>query len=130
MRHVRTEREHPFVTGGTEKLRRCGRCKEQKPVEEFAWRRKAMGQRHNMCRPRHSAYHRNHYLQNKQRYIDQARTRKQKLARERIAYLLEFFREHPCVDCGESDPDCHRRRTASRRGGVRDVLRRSAEARS
>ena len=23
---------------------------------------------------------------------------------ERAAYLIEFFREHPCVDCGENDP--------------------------
>jgi len=156
-----------FVDETEPELRRCGRCKERKPVDEFAWRRKAKRQRHNMCRPCHSAYHREHYLQNKQRYVDQARLRKQALAKERIAYLLSFFDEHPCVDCGETDPvvlefdhigpklfnigqdlpyrswpsilaeiekcevvcaNCHRRRTALRRGGIRDVLRRSAAA--
>jgi hypothetical protein len=26
------------------------------------------------------------------------------VAAERAAYLIEFFRTRPCVDCGESDP--------------------------
>jgi hypothetical protein len=29
---------------------------------------------------------------------------KQTVAIERTAYLVEFFREHPCIDCGEIDP--------------------------
>jgi hypothetical protein len=85
-------------------LRTCGRCNEAKPLSEFAWRRKAKGQRDNMCRPCRAAYHREHYLRNKQRYVDQARDRKQALARERTAYLLDFFRTNPCTDCGETDP--------------------------
>ena len=56
-----------------------------------------------MCRPCRSAYHREHYLANKQRYVDQARARQQTLRRERTAYLLEYFGSHPCTDCGETD---------------------------
>jgi hypothetical protein len=98
---------------------------------------------------------------NKQRYIDQARVRKEAIRLERTRYLLSFFEGHPCVDCGESDPvvlefdhlsdksfaigtklvqfawqtildeiekcevvcaNCHRRRTARRRGAVRVLL--------
>jgi hypothetical protein len=33
-----------------------------------------------------------------------AERRKQALIAERTAYLIEFFRERPCVDCGETDP--------------------------
>jgi hypothetical protein len=116
-----------------------------------------------MCRPCRSAYHREHYLANKQRYIDQARARKQALRLKRTTYLLEYFARHPCADCGEGDPvvlefdhvdadaksfdigqclpyrnwqtilqeiekcevvcaNCHRRRTARRRGALRSVL--------
>jgi hypothetical protein len=142
-------------------LRRCGACGELKPIHDFAWRRKSRGQRDNLCRPCRSAYHREHYEANRQRYIDQARARKQALAAERTAYLIEFFRTHPCLDCGETDPvvlefdhlgdkafsigqalpyrnwqsileeiakcdvvcaNCHRRRTARRRGSLRVVL--------
>jgi hypothetical protein len=88
----------------SEQARECGRCHELKPVSQFAWRRKARGQRDNMCRPCRAAYHHEHYLLNRQRYVDQARTRKQALARERTAYLLSYFEEHPCMDCGEDDP--------------------------
>jgi hypothetical protein len=89
---------------GEQERRRCGRCGAEKPLEEFAWRRKAKGQRHNYCRPCHSAYHREHYLKNKQRYIDQAGRRKRAIAEVRFRYILEYFRSHPCTDCEESDP--------------------------
>ena len=132
-----------------------------KPVEDFAWRRKEKGQRHNYCRPCHAEYHREHYLANRQRYIDQAAVQKQVLRLERTRYLIEYFKTHPCLDCGETDPvvlefdhvrdksfeitaklityrwqrildemakcevvcaNCHRRRTARRRGALRVVL--------
>jgi hypothetical protein len=47
---------------------------------------------------------REHYEANRQRYIDQARAQKQRLALERSGWLIEFFKENPCADCGESDP--------------------------
>jgi hypothetical protein len=84
--------------------RRCGRCGEFNPAAEFAWRRKARGQRDNMCRPCRSAYKREHYEKNRKRYIEQARMRKEMLRVERTRYLLEYFTSHPCVDCGEQDP--------------------------
>ena len=57
-----------------------------------------------MCRPCRSEYKRQHYLANKQRYVDQARARAQALYLERTVYLLEYFATHPCVECGEGDP--------------------------
>jgi hypothetical protein len=140
---------------------RCSRCGELKPADDFAWRRKARGQRDTFCRPCRSAYGREHYLANRQRYIDQAAKVKQRLTRERTIYLIEYFKSHPCVECGETDPvvlefdhlrdklfnvgqalarrrweailaeiekcevvcaNCHRRRTAKRRGALRVVL--------
>jgi hypothetical protein len=142
-------------------LRKCGRCGEVKPVDEFAWRRKARGQLDNYCRPCRTAYRRQHYLANRRRYIALAQERKRAVAMARATHLIQFFREHPCVDCGERDPvvlefdhlseklftighdlrdrswesilaeiakcdvvcaNCHRRRTAQRRGSVRAAL--------
>jgi hypothetical protein len=142
-------------------MKRCGRCGQLKPVDDFAWRRKEKGQRHNYCRPCHADYHRAHYLTNRTRYIAQAATQKQALRLERTRYLIEYFKAHPCVDCGETDPvvlefdhlrdksfeitaklityrwqrildeiekcevvcaNCHRRRTAERRGALRMIL--------
>ena len=87
-----------------EELRKCGRCGELKPIELFAWRRKRKRQRDNMCAPCRSAYGREHYLANRQKYIDAEARRKQERAERRTRYLIEFFRDHPCADCGETDP--------------------------
>jgi|AntDryMetagUQ889_1029465.scaffolds.fasta_scaffold03982_4 hypothetical protein len=145
---------------------RCYRCGEVKPAEAFAWRRKARGQRDSFCRPCRSAYGKEHYAANRQRYIDQALVIKDRLRLERTRYLIELFKSHPCVDCGEGDPvvlefdhlhdksfsigpelstrnwqsildeiekcevvcaNCHRRRTAQRRGALRAVLSQASE---
>jgi len=130
-------------------------------VDAFAWRRKGRGQRDSHCRPCRSAYGKEHYAKNKQRYIEQAAVVRRRLVLERTKYLIEFFKTHPCLDCGEPDPvvlefdhlgekafnvstglharswesvlaemkkceivcaNCHRRRTARRRGALRAVL--------
>jgi hypothetical protein len=145
----------------TKEFKKCYRCGARKAVDQFAWRRKAKGQRDSFCRPCRSEYGRAHYLANRQRYIDQARAVRQRLALKRTRYLIDYFRTHPCVDCGEADPvvlefdhlrdkrfaisarlhgrnwqtildeiekcevvcaNCHRRRTANRRGALRAVL--------
>jgi hypothetical protein len=85
-------------------VRKCYRCGEFKPVDDFAWRRRAKGQRDSFCRPCRSAYGKEHYLANRQRYIDQAGEVKRRLRQERTLALIDYFRTHPCVDCGEWDP--------------------------
>lgn len=85
-------------------MRRCGRCQTWKPVGDFAWRRRARGQLDNYCRPCRAAYKQEHYAANRQKYIDAAQARKRLVALERAGFLIEFFRTHPCVDCGEDDP--------------------------
>ena len=143
---------------------KCYRCGQVKGTDQFAWRRKAKGQRDSHCRPCRSAYGKEHYAKNRQRYIDQAGDVKRRVTLERTCYLIEFFKSHPCVDCGEQDPvvlefdhlrdkqfaigpalsktswknilaemkkcevvcaNCHRRRTARRRGALRAVLTRA-----
>jgi hypothetical protein len=85
-------------------MRRCSRCKEEKPGEDFAWRNIEKGWRETYCRPCRAAYKQEHYAKNKQRYIDQARSWSQSTLAERGELLLTFFASHPCTDCGEADP--------------------------
>ena len=73
-------------------------------MDEFAWRRRRRAQRDTFCRSCRSAYGKEHYAANKQRYIDQAQAIKRRLALERTQYLLDYFSLYPCVDCGERDP--------------------------
>ena len=81
----------------------CCRCKLPKPVAEFSRRRKGKGQRDTYCRPCRSAYGKEHYAADRERYLEQARIQKIRLRVERTTYLIEYFKTHPCVDCGEDD---------------------------
>ncbi len=87
-----------------EDLRTCARCGTTSPVSAFATGGKRSGGRDTYCRPCRSAYGKEHYAANRQRYIDQSAARKAALREERTAYLLRYFETHPCVDCGERDP--------------------------
>lgn len=84
--------------------RKCYRCGEEKGLECFSWRNRSKGRRDSFCRPCRSAYGREHYEKNKARYIQQAKERKRRTAAQRLEYLIEYFADHPCVDCGERDP--------------------------
>jgi hypothetical protein len=85
-------RTHPTPPNPT---RLCGRCHQHLPLADFAWRRKARGQRDNYCRPCRAAYKQEHYAANKQHYIAKALLHKQTLVAERAVHLIEFFRDHP-----------------------------------
>jgi hypothetical protein len=141
-------------------MRTCSRCKESKHVDEFT-PKGSKGGRDSYCRPCRRAYGQEHYELHRERYIAQTRVRNDKYFRERVLFLLEYFKTHPCTDCGETDPvvldfdhlrdkkfdiasgihyrawdkvlaeiakcevvcsNCHRRRTASRRGTLRLIL--------
>lgn len=84
--------------------KRCSRCKQDLPVENFHWRDKAKGRRQPYCIECNRAYQREHYRANKAAYKAKAkvwsRERREDLQQKVWAYL----EEHPCVDCGESDP--------------------------
>jgi hypothetical protein len=84
-------------------LRLCGRCKRKKPLEDFAWRRIDKGWRDNYCRGCRSAYKKEHYARNKERYKANARAHARIRIPERIALLEEYLSSHPCMDCGEAD---------------------------
>jgi hypothetical protein len=79
-------------------MRVCSTCKESKPLSEFA--RKGNG--HNwQCKPCKNEYTRRHYLDNTEKYKSKAGNQTRRLRAIKTNYLTT----HPCVDCGESDPD-------------------------
>ena len=93
-----------FVSDDPEEPRKCYRCGETKPAAAFSWRRRHLGQRDSFCRPCRKAYGREHYLANRERYIEHARLQTARLQLERTRFLLDFFVTHPRSDCGETDP--------------------------
>ena len=84
-------------------MRRCVMCKQEKPLEDFAFRSKATGKRQDHCRACHKAYRREHYLRNRDTYIRREVARIARYRDENRIKLFAYLSEHPCVDCGETD---------------------------
>lgn len=88
--------------------RRCRHCDKDKPLAAFNWRSRKKGIRQTKCKDCQSAYHRQHYQANKTRYIKKARRWDAENKAERQdavrRYIVNYLLEHPCVDCGETDP--------------------------
>lgn len=82
----------------------CIRCDFEKLQEEFAWRDKAKGKRLAHCRSCQAEYHRKHYAENRQKYIERAAARKRWMRDGNRERLLEFLSVKACADCGETDP--------------------------
>lgn len=84
------------------RVRTCSRCKQAKPESDFNTR--GAGRLQTNCRVCNAAYLREHYRANREYYIRKARRYQLRRKREHYAKLRGYFAEHPCVDCGESDP--------------------------
>lgn len=56
------------------------------------------------CRKCHREYMRGHYQRNRTYYVAKARARQRRVIEETRRFLLEYLQEHPCIDCGTTDP--------------------------
>ena len=82
----------------------CSKCGKEKQESEFHYKNKKRGKRRSICKLCWSIYHRQHYLDNKDRYRSKASARKKVVITENRKLLLEYFANHSCVLCGEADP--------------------------
>jgi hypothetical protein len=82
-------------------VKRCSGCERDLPLDSFNRKR---GGRQSRCRDCTRAYAKAHYAANVEYYAAKARRHKLKVQRENQRHLIAYFADHPCVDCGETDP--------------------------
>jgi len=80
-------------------LKRCCTCKEVKLRSEFNRARAKKDGPQPSCRECNRQYH----YDNWPRHMAQIRKRRRRLREEARAFLIDYLRAHPCVDCGERD---------------------------
>ncbi|WP_108664510.1 hypothetical protein [Euzebya rosea] len=79
--------------------RRCTGCGRVLPLEAFAWKDRARGQRQPRCRSCTSAAFRGWYEENAD--SQRARTRRDRAVRHRVNdQLIQQAKDVPCADCG------------------------------
>jgi hypothetical protein len=81
----------------------CSSCRKDLNPTNFSFKSRARGLRSTVCKACHSIYRKNHYLENKRKYIDKALRWNKKQGVVLSRYLFEILSHSPCVDCGEDD---------------------------
>ena len=81
----------------------CGKCHQERSLDEFSLRDKERGVLHKFCKSCHSLYRRQHYERNRVKYIEKASKWNKKQWELLKQFLFEKLLKSACVDCGEDD---------------------------
>lgn len=84
--------------------RKCGRCDRWQPPESFGFRDRAQTRRQFWCMGCLVEYKRDWYQRNRAKHKEHVRVSARAVTASNRTRLLAFKLDHPCVDCGESDP--------------------------
>ena len=86
-------------------MKKCDHCKLPKDEEEFNWKYKSLGVRHNTCRTCMSIHQKKYFSgPAHERHLAQVKERKEIVRQLSREYVYQYLLTHPCVQCGESDP--------------------------
>ena len=77
----------------------CSKCKEELPLEAFYTSKKSKDGRQSYCTPCKKVNSAARYKAAPEKWLD--RNRRQRA--RNYTYVEQYLREHPCVDCGNSD---------------------------
>jgi hypothetical protein len=85
--------------------RKCDHCKKVKDIEEFNWKYKALGIRHNTCRECMKWFVKRYFKGSAHdEHLKNVRERKTAAREVAKQYVWDYLATHPCIHCGESDP--------------------------
>jgi hypothetical protein len=85
-------------------MKQCSECQESKPLEAFRNRKASKDGKESRCKECRRKFDNNTYKNNQNRRDSiraQMRERSLKLKR----FVRDYLSTHPCVDCGQNDPD-------------------------
>jgi hypothetical protein len=84
--------------------KRCPRCTETKPLDAFGLNRRRTDGHSSYCRPCAKEVSAIHMRANRDRRRAANRAAQHRTRRKHKALLFRYLSDHPCTDCGESDP--------------------------
>lgn len=85
------------------RMKTCSSCTEEKPFEAYNRNAAKKDGLQAYCRDCNSIKLKAHYAQNKDKAVARSGRNRVIWKAKLHAYLADYFRQHPCVDCGESN---------------------------
>jgi hypothetical protein len=85
-------------------MKTCNHCGEIKPDYEFSWRYKYLGIRAPTCKQCKAKFDSNYYQKRSAKHYQKVNENRSVRRNEAREFVWEYLRNHPCVDCGGSDP--------------------------
>ena len=107
-------------------MKECISCHQVKNEEDFSFRDKLKGKRNNKCRICHKIYVKQHYLNNRDSYLEKAKKFNSEHRKEHNKRLVEYLKDKSCMSCGEDDLrvlDFHHRNKEEKRYGIAKMIR-------
>lgn len=86
--------------------KKCTQCNTEKDLCEFFFKDKKTNKLHSQCKICYKEKRKNkeHYLKYKDEYLERVKKRKEIKTIENRENLLNYFKTHPCIKCGETNP--------------------------
>jgi hypothetical protein len=85
-------------------MKTCTKCRATRSEKDFAFRNKALGKRHQICKFCNNTGGKEHYARYKDYYKEKAKLRDVTMRVELRKQLLNYLSKQACADCSESDP--------------------------
>jgi hypothetical protein len=101
----------------------CGSCKVEKPLKDFNKNKSKKDGLNTMCRECSLINSRRYYAENKEEHKLKVRARNREYYAENRKLLFEYYKQNPCVDCGNDNPivleldhkdDCNKHKDVSK----------------
>lgn len=84
-------------------MKQCSRCKTNKNDIEFSFKNKDKNIRQIVCKECHKTYVKDHYIKNKDSYLERANKSNSTYTIRNKENLIDFLKDKKCIDCGEDD---------------------------
>jgi hypothetical protein len=82
--------------------KKCAKCCEIKPLDEFLWRNKSKNQKHSVCRICYKELRKKSYINNSDYYKNKSKKRRVEHSKLYEKYKKNSF----CKICGENESAC------------------------
>jgi protein-arginine kinase activator protein McsA len=85
-------------------IKHCGTCSTDKATTEFNKNKSKKDGLSSICRECSKARSKRYYTENLEHHKVEVRKRSKKTINENREKLFEYYKNNPCIDCGNSNP--------------------------